>query len=199
MFRWPSRWKDRDRKEHAKIAMRSSRLVAALHALFHLISLSGAIILLCLHWINYWIGWDPPDSTSLQFVAKLHELLMQYSIVKIIIYIIREEAVRGVVPLGALSGAIQSTKLSYLWSMYFLSLWTSPALRGWRKALFVLGIPLLMTITALVGPSSAVLMIPRPNCPKSDPAKKIFADASIEALFPSHIGRSEGLTLYVTI
>ena len=175
--------------------MRDSRPVAALHALFHLIPLSGAIVLLCLHWTDYWIGWDPPDSTTLQFVAKLHELLMQYSLVEVIIYIIREEAVRGVVPLGALSGAVQSTKLSYLWSMDFLSLWTSPALHGWRKAFLVLGIPLLMITTALVGPSSAVLMIPRPNCPKSDPAKRIFADAPIEALFPSHVGRPEGLTL----
>ena len=120
---------------------------------------------------------------------------MQYSLVEVVIYIIREEAVRGVVPLGALSGAVQSTKLSYLWSMDFLSLWTSPDLHGWRKAFLVLGIPLLMITTALVGPSSAVLMIPRPNCPKSDPAKRIFADAPIEALFPSHVGHPEGLTL----
>lgn len=124
---------------------------------------------------------------------------MQYSIAEIIICIIRTQAIHGLVPFGALSGAAHSAQLSYIWSLDFLSLWVSPALRGWCKALFVLGIPLLFIITALVGPSSAVLMIPRPSRPYFAPAITLFGNVSKEALFPSRIGRAEGLTLYVVI
>jgi hypothetical protein len=101
-------------------------------------------------------------------VAKFHELLMQVSIVEIVLCIVRSEATRVFVPLGALSGAVQTTQLSYLWSLDFLSMFTSDAFRGriWPKSGMVITIPALFMLTALVGPSSAILMIPEPGCPK---------------------------------
>lgn len=181
-------------KEPAKIAMYRSRRMAGLHTLLHLIPLGGAMTLLTLQWIRLYAG-GTPDPTILQFVAKFHELLMQVSIVEILFCIVRTEAVRGFVPLGALSGMIQATHLSYLWSFGFISLFTSNALRGWRKPFLGIAIPLLLALTAVVGPSGAVLMIPRPASPRMRPPIKLYANQSVEALFPSRIGREQGLVL----
>lgn len=90
-----------------------------------MVPLGAAIALLVLRWSNYWVGENPPNATTLQFVAKFHELLMQVSIVEIMLFIVRSEATQEFVPLGALSGAVQATQLSYLWSLDFLSVFTS--------------------------------------------------------------------------
>ncbi|KAH7086797.1 hypothetical protein FB567DRAFT_51523 [Paraphoma chrysanthemicola] len=155
------------RNEPRKIAMYRRRQVAAFHCLPHLAPLSGALTLLSLRWKEYWIGPNPPDPTTLQFVAKFHEILMQVSILEILLCIIRIEAARGFISLGALSGAIQPTQLSYLWSLDFLSVFSSKSFhgRGWRQIMIGTAIPVLIISTALVGPSSAVLMIPRQGCP----------------------------------
>jgi hypothetical protein len=93
---------------------------------------------------------------------------MQVSIVEVMLYIIRRQATKGFVPLGVLSGALQATQLSYLWSLDFYSLFHSDAFRGrgWQRAGMVVAIPALLISTALVGPSSAVLMIPESGCPR---------------------------------
>lgn len=181
------------RTERRKVAIYHSRRMAALHTFFHLIPLGGAIALLVLRWTQYWIGYEAPDSTVLQFVAKFHELLMQFSIVEVTLCVIRTEALRGVVPLGALSGAVQATQLSYLWSLDFISVITSSAIRGWRKLMFVIMIPALITLTALVGPSSAVLMIPRPGSSELIRAVTIYLNHSSESLYPSYLDKSHGL------
>jgi hypothetical protein len=161
--------------ERRKIAMYRSRRMASLHSMFHLIPLGGAITLLVLHWTQYWVAFTFELSTAIQFVAKLHEVLMQASIVEIMLCIIRTEAVRGFVPLGALSGAAQTTQLSYLWSLDFISMITSSTLRGWRRVFICAAIPVLFILTALVGPSSAILMIPRPDSQHSyDPITRYF-------------------------
>lgn len=66
------------RIERWKVAIYRNRRMAALHTFFHLIPLGGAIALLVLRWKQYWIGYEATDITRLQFVAKLHELLMQF-------------------------------------------------------------------------------------------------------------------------
>jgi hypothetical protein len=156
-FTWNSR------AERPKIAMHRSRRMAVLHGLIHLLPLCGAITLLVFHWTQYWVDFKFSSSTALQFMAKLHETLMQASIVEIMLHIIRTEAVRGFVPLGALSSVAQTTQLSYLWSSDFVSMIASSTLQGWRKLFICTAIPTLLILTALVGPSSAVLMIPRPG------------------------------------
>jgi hypothetical protein len=182
------------RQETRKIAIHRNRLIAAFHCLLHLIPLGGAITLLFLRWSHYWIGHDPPIATTLQFVAKFHELLMQTSIVEIVLFIVRSEATRGFVPFGALSGAIQTTQLSYLWSLDFLSMFTSDAFRGriWSKASMVIAIPALFMLTALVGPSSAILMIPEPGCPKYMTPIPVSMPSN-QSYYPTHLNASNGL------
>jgi hypothetical protein len=159
-----------------------------------MIPLGGAITLLFLRWTHYWIEDNPPNATTLQFVAKFHELLMQVSIVEIVLCIVRSEATRGFVPLGAFSGAMQATQLSYLWSQDFLSIFTTDAFRGriWSKAGIIIAIPTLFMLTALFGPSSAILMIPEPGCSKHTNPVPVFM-APDESLYPTYLDATNGL------
>ncbi|OAL52091.1 hypothetical protein IQ07DRAFT_642966 [Pyrenochaeta sp. DS3sAY3a] len=129
------------------------------------------------------------STTALQFVAKLHELLMQTSITEILICIIRMHLVHHYVPLGALKASVQATHISYLWSLDFMSIITSRVLRGWRKVLFAVMIPILIVLTALVGPSSAILMIPRSRVPSYATYNSAMSSSSILIeVFSSHVG-----------
>lgn len=72
--------------------MYHSRSIAAYHCLLHTIPLAGAITLLVLRWTQYWVGLNTLDATTLQLVAKLHELLLQVSIIEIILCIAPSQA-----------------------------------------------------------------------------------------------------------
>ncbi|KAJ8106197.1 hypothetical protein OPT61_g9698 [Boeremia exigua] len=180
-------------EEPRKVAIYQSRTVALFHCMLHLVPLSGAIVLLVLRSIHFWVGMHPVASSTLQFVAKFHELLMQVSIIEIMLCIVRSEAVNSFVPLGALSGAIQATQLSYLWSLDFLSLLTSThgTKRSWNKVAMIIAIPALLILTALVGPSSAALMISEPGMPKVY-ARYPWRVAEQEDAYPTHLNLGEG-------
>jgi len=182
-------WKSSN--ERRKIAMYHSRQVAAAHILVHVLPLGGAATLLTLQGTKYWIGTETSISTFLQFAAKFHELTMQASIVEVLLCIIRAGAVNGYVPLGALSGATKPTQLSYLWSLDFVSAATSPAFRGWRKVAIVLTLPFLLLLTSLVGPSSAVLMIPRPDTPQVVADVTQHTPNSTEELYPKFLNKAD--------
>jgi hypothetical protein len=167
--------------------------MAATHSLLHLFPLVGAASLLILQWTKYWIGPQISVFTFLQFAAKFHELTMQASIIEVLLCVIRTEVADGYVPLGALSGLTQATQLSYLWSLDFVSIATSPALRGWRKAMFLLAIPWLLILTSLVGPSSAILMIPRPDNPQVINDVTLYVRKSSEELYAPVLSRADGM------
>jgi hypothetical protein len=183
--------------EQPKVALYQNRSVALVHSLLHLISLGGAFALLILQWTNHLVGFDFPKngSTTLQFVSKLHELLMQGSLVEIFLYLVRNESIYRSVPFGVLSGALQATQLSYLWSLDFMSIFGSSVLKGWRRLMFAVAIPVLSILISLVGPSSAVLMIPRPSSRRARPSVTRYLRNSTEAMYPSVIGVAEGLRL----
>jgi hypothetical protein len=177
----------RTSKEHPKVAAYQSRRMAASNSLVHLVPTSGALVLLVLFWTRYWVGGASDNGTSLQFAAKLHELLMQASLVDILLYVIRFQAVSGYIPLGALSGAAKAPQLSYLWSLDFLSAIVSPDFGPRRKAAFTLSAVGLLLMTAVVGPSSAVLMIPRPDMPRTNTTITRYADARESSFFPDQV------------
>jgi hypothetical protein len=182
------------RHEPRRVAIYRSRRLAAFHCLLHMIPLGGATTLLFLRWTLYWIGDNPPNATTLQFVVKFHELLMQASIVEVVLCIVRSEATRGFVPLGAFSGAMQAIQLLYLWSQDFLSVSTSDTFRGrvWSREVMITAMPVLCILTALVGPSSAILMIPEPGCSKHMNPMPVFMDPN-ESLHPTYLDATNGL------
>ncbi|KAF2856448.1 hypothetical protein T440DRAFT_512484 [Plenodomus tracheiphilus IPT5] len=185
------------KREHRKVAIYQDRALAAGHSLLHLIPLGGAVTLLVFQWTNYWVSFDNDNSTSLQFAAKLHELSMQASIVEVLLSVVRNRLIGDFVPLGALSAAIHATQVSYLWSLDFFSISKSQALSAWRRILFMMAIFALLGLTSLVGPSSAVLMIPRPGSPRTVPdrTETRYWNGSVDTLYPSRIGESEGFNL----
>lgn len=175
-----SSWKTKD--ENRKVAIYSSRCMAILHGLIHIVPFTGALTLLVLFWMKYFIGPAFGGTTALQFVAKLHELLMQVSIANISLSVVRALAIKHYVPLGVLSGAAHTKALSYLWSLDFWATVRARGFHGWHKILFLCSFPLLLLLTALVGPSAAVLMIPRPDQRYVNATETLFAT---DYIFPS--------------
>lgn len=183
--------------ERRKVAMYKSRRVAILHSASHLIPLAGATTLLALRWSKFWVGQEFDGTFALQFLAKLHELLMQMSLVEVLLCVIRTAAINDFVPLGALSAFAQPTQLSYLWSIDFVSIFKSSTHRGWRKTFFILMIPVVFALITLVGPSSAILMIPRPGLPHVNNTHTFRLNRTMGSLYPEYIDGPSGLSLSV--
>jgi hypothetical protein len=181
--------------ENRKVAAYQNRGMAVLNSLLHLIPLSGALALMVLHWTKYWVGGSSNNAIALQFLAKLHELLMQASLVDLLLYVIRAQALEGFIPLGALSGAAQSPRLSYLWSLDFISAISAPNFSASRKIIFGFSAFGLLFMAATVGPSSAVLMIPQPEVPKLNNTVLRYVNASEKVLFPTRMDKTSGLNL----
>jgi hypothetical protein len=182
--------------ERRKVAVYQSRRMASLNSLLHVIPLAVAGILLGLHWSKYWVGVSD-DAPSLQFVAKVHELLMQASLVDILLYIIRSQALNGYLPLGALAGAAQAPQLSYLWSLDFFSALVAPsrAFKLRQKIIFILSTSALLFMTAVVGPSSAILMISRPGMTHVQDTTIRYLSVLEADLFPTQIDKTNPLNL----
>jgi hypothetical protein len=170
--------------------------MAALNSLLHVIPLAVAGTLLGLHWSKYWVGVSS-NATSLQFAAKVHELLMQASLVDVLLYIIRSQALNGYLPLGALAGAAQAPQLSYLWSLEFFSAFFAPSKSFGiqQRMIFILSTFALLFMTAVVGPSSAVLMIPRPGITHVQNATIGYLNISQADIFPSQIEKANFLNM----
>lgn len=178
--------------------MYQSRRVEILCSFLHLLPLDGAMTLLVLYWTQYWIGPEFQATVFLQFLAKLLELLMQASIMEMSLCIIRTIAVNHYVPLGALSGATQTTQLSYLWSLDLWSSFRAPGFHGPSKVLFILFFPFSLLMTALVGPSGAILMIPRPNTPFRNHTAVLYGLHSADVMFTSDVTETTQPKLYDT-
>jgi hypothetical protein len=186
--------------EQRKVAMYQNRSMALLLSLLHAPPLTGAIMLLYAYYTEFWVGFRFDATVYFQFLAKLQELLMQASIIHINMSIIRMMAVDSYVPLGILSGATQSAQLSYLWSLDFWSaLRAKDSCRPYRtRVLFTVCFPVLLLLTALVGPSAAVLIIPRFKTPVLFRSKTLFAfggmDEPTQKLFPSYASEVSNAT-----
>lgn len=102
------------------------------------------------------------STTSLQFLAKLIELLAQASICQIAFTYLRSLYIADdPVPFGALFAGLQITTLSYLWSLEFLGSVTSNSFHTSRKTLFAGFVVFNILLTAAIGPSIAVCLIPK--------------------------------------
>lgn len=150
------------------------------------------MVLLVFQCSSYLVGYKTMDSSILQFLAKIHELTMQASIVDVILCLIRIQIVDGFVPLGMLSGAVRASQISYLWSLDYLSIFKSSSPQGWRKPALALTLAVLIFLISLVGPSSAILMIPRPGSSQTRKPVVMYALNLTEDLHPSYLNSSNG-------
>lgn len=180
-----------DPHEAKKIALYKDRRTAWLHAVIHLIPISAVVVLATINIRSLYIGDAQSERIiALQFAAKLLEILIQYSIVATTLGIMRRYVLQsGSLPFGGLMAPYRTADISYLWSLDFWGCVTSPALVLRQRILLGLIIPIAVLVVSLVGPSSAVLMIPRPmNSPYSglvwllDPTNEVYpANVKLES------------------
>lgn len=149
------------KNEAPKIPLRKSRTAALLRGTVHLAPVLVTISVIVLNSAGYYVGGNASWLPSLQFLAKLQEILMQASIATVVFAYIRHELISHDMPFGALFSAVQVTTLSYLWSLELWGSLTSPHLRGRRKIVFLTFVPLSILLAACVGPSLAIALIPR--------------------------------------
>lgn len=151
-------------QEPKKVALYRSRRTAWLYTIIHFFPFTAAMTLVILNLRSTYIGESQSDRLiALQFAAKLMEVLTQASIAAITLGVIRQYVLQvNDIPFGGLMAPYRTADLSYLWSLDFWGCVTSPALNLKRRLLFCLILPMVILLASLVGPSSAVLMIPRP-------------------------------------
>ena len=155
-----TKWKSDS--EEAKVAIYRSYSIAFLHAVPHLIPLLAIVVLIVLNTNGYFIGDISISAASaFQFAAKLLELMIQASLATILLSIVRRHVLGAGLPLGALFAPSRTTDVSYLWSLEFWGSVTAKRRFGWRMVMLLILIPLFVVLAAVVGPSTAVLIVPR--------------------------------------
>ncbi|KAJ9614326.1 hypothetical protein H2200_002462 [Cladophialophora chaetospira] len=175
-------------EERTKVAIYRHRGIALLHALVHLPALTAAMLLITWNIGGHYVGSMPAVvSTSLQFAAKIFELLMQMSLATILLEIVRRCMIfTDSLTFGGMLAASRITDISYLWSLDFWGSLTAKNRKGWRNRGLLCFVPVAVLLAALVGPSGAVLLIPRPTRYPSSAA--LLFTAQQEALFPIAVG-----------
>ncbi|KAI9827121.1 MAG: hypothetical protein M1819_007012 [Sarea resinae] len=153
---------DRRFQEPPKIAISRSRSIALLRALVHVVPLGVALAELCLNWKGIYLGPNFDHSSYLQFAAKAHEMTMQASLAAILFTYLRHEiSMGGGIPFGALLAGLQLNQLSYLWSIEFWGSAFAEKIRLRTRIRLAIAIAVFTSLAACVGPSSAILLIPR--------------------------------------
>jgi hypothetical protein len=187
--------------EAPKVIADRSKWLAACDQSVHLLPIATTVALLVLNLLQIYI-WDAGENqnfklNSLQFAAKLHEVLMAASLSSIVLHCIQFELLHGNgVPFGGLLAGFQLTNLDSLWSP---GLWATifVGTANARRALLAVLIVTLVTLTAIVGPASAILMLPSLDwwefqlyCDEyyySNNDIRIFIDANESTLWPANI------------
>ncbi len=121
----------------------------------------------------------------MQYVAKVHEMLMQVSLVTVLVAFLQYLLVhQAFVPLGAVFSAYQVTSLSYLWSPEFFATLSTSEFTGSVYIVFAVFVPFTILLAAAVGPSSAIAMQPR-QVNFTMPDFQVSVNATLEELFPA--------------
>ncbi|KAL6849858.1 hypothetical protein ACO1O0_009403 [Amphichorda felina] len=153
---------------NSKVVVYKSHKVASLSLLAHLFPIFGCIVLLYFNLGGYYIGseltglsgQDSAKVNALQFAAKVHEMTMVSSLTVIISTMLRRKVLSGHdVPLSTLVAGFEFTQVHFLWSR---ELWGSiKQIKASCGRYLVASLILATVLVPLVGPASAVLMIPR--------------------------------------
>lgn len=176
--------------EPTKIAIRKSRTTALMRALIHVVPISVAMWEISINWNTYYFGATIRNQAYYQFGAKVHEMTAQASLAAIVFSYVRYEMSLGQgLPFGALFSGLQISQASYLWSMEFWGSICSKHLPVRRRIGMVLIVTVAIVLAATVGPSSAILLIPRLDYWPAG-ATDIWLNVTSQALWPN---RSENL------
>lgn len=159
------------------------------------------------------VSWTPPLPTTnvlnaLQFAAKVHETLMVASLVTILLHHIRYRLLspgQQRLPLGMITSPFRLLDITYLCSREFLATVRKP---GGLRPLEIITIIIhvfLFALTAVLGPASAISMLPRlgewelaktmTNAPfyrihNRDYVYQVYMGAELSEIFPKVITAS---------
>lgn len=175
--------------ERKKVAIYNNLRRTLVGLSVHIIPFAACTTLIVLNLKTYYVGKDV-STTSLQFLAKLLELLTQASISNMALVYLRWLYLgRGPVPFGTLFAGLQITSLNYLWSLEFLGSASSNCLNGKRKLVFMGFIICNLMLAAAVGPSIAVCLIPKRQFFLTE-TTSIWASSDHETAFPGSLSDS---------
>jgi hypothetical protein len=162
-------WTRRQNEETPKIIIENGVSFVLSHTFFHLVTLSITVVISGLQIHGFFIGgtlegWQNKyaDSTKLlmlQVAAKAVELLVSASLTIVVADIVRTLLLNRSIPFGLLTAHFQFIEPSYVFTTSFIG-----SYKGFKRKIefFILGLVLLTccTIVTLVGPATAVLLIP---------------------------------------
>jgi len=175
------------------VVVYKSRKIAALNLAIHILPLAGVIVLLVFNLRSFYIGHVTTSTlTVLQLPAKGLEILIQASMAFMILHLIRSNAIgQQPLPLGVLVAPYQIADVSYLWSLEYWACLTSKNGPSRHKIIIFLVIPSAFGLGLVVGPASAIAMIPRIIDYHEDSTLFLMAEQS--NLFPSQVTLANGV------
>lgn len=189
--------------ENKKTPIRKLSFSASLKIGIHLLAIFAAIVIVVLNFNGLWVGKELPGQSgrdgvkllALQFVAKLHELLMLASLGHILFSInIRQLLFGDGLPLAAVTAALRFSDISYLLSAEFLA----TCVTTFSSKFLVLPVIVIFTcLGVLVGPSSATAMRPM-LADWSGGATSFWLNATAQDLWPSDLSLSSTETYTCT-
>lgn len=163
------KWTGRNRNERPKVIMHKSFWIALSRTLVHLLPLSVFASLIYINYNTLYIGpsftWkgqqsDAVFSAMIQVAAKAQELLCVASLAAIVLQALRQELLHEGLPIGLLGSGLWFSQISSFWSPEFLA--AAPwSIKSARRIRFFLLLVVAGLLAAVIGPASAVLMLPR--------------------------------------
>jgi hypothetical protein len=145
---------------------------------------------------------DPIFLALFQVAAKILETLCVASLGAVVLGAFRHELIHEGVPIGLLGSPIWFSNISCFWSAEFLTSiphffesWQSMLFwRFWRKLGFFMLLVLVIAISAVIGPSSAVLLLPRDQTMPAG-GTTYFLNGTVGQFWPSVIDASSESSL----
>ena len=197
LFRSLSRPFGKPFSEPTKVAIYSNRTIALLRALVHVIPFGLAVGEIILNWQEHYLGGNVQSLSYYQYAAKAHEICIQASLAAILFAYIRFEMALGHgLPFGALFSGLQLNQVSTLWSAEFWASATTRHLPIHRRLSLVCITFICITLAAVGGPSSAILLIPKLDYWPAGHTS-IWINVTKDELWPSRYEILEYLTVEV--
>lgn len=172
--------------EPSKIAIQHDYTISLLHGLSHLIPLGVCLAFSIVNATGLFLG-DVSSSvrTALQFPSKFVEVLIQTSLGVMLLSFVRYHLFQSQsVPFGTLLAPASISNLAYCWSIDLWGASTTKRPLRLTQHLLLISIPVLIALAAVVGPSTAILIIPR-EMNSTDLVQRTILDNSTAYRLPS--------------
>lgn len=185
-------------KEGGNVAITTNTRQAFLDCIVHLLPIIVSVGLLILNFkLVYFTEVENVQMylNAFQFCAKLHEILMVASLSLIVISRLRRELVRPDAPgvaLGFLTTGYELSSVTLLFSPQFRAAWTASRHHKLNGLSLISWIIMGVLLVAVVGPSSAIVMLPSPGWwhsrhPLKGSPPKVYTNISRTDLWPQSI------------